>query len=343
MKNVLSQKRTEGRPNVLRVLTYHQVAEPQDLQMMDPRMISATPRVFDQQMRYLAKHYQVVSLEAVLEAAEKGTCLPKRAVLITFDDAYFDFTMYAWPILKRLRLPATIFVPTAHPGQPGRAFWWDRIYRALLYTSQTELRSTPIGSLSLGTDEERRKNIRRLQNHLKTIPYLEAMAKVDQICAKLGSKKIIHKSTLSWDELRQLQKEGIALGAHTQTHPILTQISPEQVRQEVVDSQRDLKREIGSVLPVFCYPNGNHNDLIVSILKEEGFVLAFTTLTGQNDLDSSNLNPLCLYRQNITPRTTLPIFRLRLIRLGSYLDMWRHRKERKKHLDQYFSSENAGV
>ena len=81
-------------------------------------------------MGYLARHYEVVSLEEVLKAVEKETCLPKRAILITFDDAYCDFTDYAWPILRRLRLSATIFVPTAYPNQPYRGFWWDRLHRA---------------------------------------------------------------------------------------------------------------------------------------------------------------------------------------------------------------------
>jgi peptidoglycan/xylan/chitin deacetylase (PgdA/CDA1 family) len=109
----------------------------------------------------------------------------------------------------------------------------------------------------------------------------------------------------------------------------LTQISPKQVREETVGSQQDLRREIGSVLPVFCYPNGDHDELVVSILKEEGFVLAFTTLDGQNDLNSANLLRLC--RTNITRRTSLPILRLRLLSLVSYLDKWRHRKKQRQH------------
>jgi peptidoglycan/xylan/chitin deacetylase (PgdA/CDA1 family) len=329
---VFSLERINGkRSNVLRALTYHRVADLKDSAMLDPRTISATPATFDQHMRYLAGHYQVVSLEEVFDAVEKGTCLPNRAVLITFDDAYCDFTKYAWPILKQFRLPATIFVPTAYPDRPDRALWWDRLHRAFSYTSQTELHPTPIGLLSLGTFEERRRSLQRLQDHVITLPNAEAIALVDEICFKLDSQQIIQKSILSWEELRQLAKEGVTLGAHTQTHPILTQISPKQVREETVGSQQDLRREIGSVLPVFCYPNGDHDELVVSILNEEGFVLAFTTLDGQNDLNSTNLLRLC--RTNITRRTSLPILRLRLLSLVSYLDKWRHRKKQRQRLD----------
>jgi hypothetical protein len=60
----------------------------------------------------------------------------------------------------------------------------------------------------------------------------------------------------------------------------------------------------------------------VRILREEGIVIAFTVLDGQNDLTVDD--PLQLRRTNITPRTSVPIFRLRLQRWASYLDTVRH-------------------
>ena len=312
------------RGSVLRVLTYHRVADPKDSDMLDPSLISATPAIFEQQMRYLAKHYQVVSIEEALAAVENGTCIPDRAVLITFDDAYSDFAEYAWPILRRYRLPATLFVPTAYPDQPDRCFWGDRLHRAFSHTSQTELSLTTIGSLPFGTSQERRQSLKRLQSYLKSMPHTEAMALVDDVCSRLDGNRIVQKSVLSWEELRRFARERITLGAHTRTHPIMTQLSPEQVREEIVGSQSDLRHEIGHVLPVFCYPSGAHNDTVVNILKQEGFVMAFTTLDGHNDLHRTHL--LRLRRTNITQRTSPFIFRIRLLRWATYVDAWRHRK-----------------
>lgn len=314
--------------NTLRVLTYHRVADPEDSRMLDPRLISATPAAFEQHMRHLARHYQVVSLEEVLNTVEKRTRLPNRAVLVTFDDAYHDFTEFAWPILKRYRLPATMFVPTAYPDQPDRAFWWDRLYRALTFTAQMELDPTPIGCLPLRSSEERHQSLRRLQNHTKTLAHAEAIALVDEICSKLDNGQSSRQSILSWEELRQLVREGVTLGAHTRTHPILTQLPPEQIREEISGSQRDLKREIGAVLPIFCYPDGGHNEDVVNVLSEEGFVLAFTSLDGQNDMSKAQY--LRLRRTGISRRTSPTIFRLRLLRLISYVDRWRHRKKQRR-------------
>lgn len=309
------------RPNLLRVLTYHRVGKPDEFPYLDPRQVSATPEMFEQQMRFLAAHYQVVHMEQVAEAAANGTRLPRNAVAITFDDAYRDVQDYAWPILKRYKLPATVFVPTAYPDQPQRTFWWDRLYNAFFNSPLTELPSSPIGTLSLKTPQERLQNLKRLQNYLKSLSHNECMGVIDETCRYLNGKSRDRSAVMGWEALRRLAKEGLTPGGHTRTHPILTRIPLPEVRREVRGCLEDLKREIGEVLPVFAYPNGNHNEEILQIMKKEGYQLAFITRGGFNNLEVQN--PLTLQRINITRRTDLRIFRLRLQRWFSYIDMKR--------------------
>src|SRR5437867_4251379 len=95
----------------LRVLTYHRVSTPAADPDLNPRLISATPKAFDGQMRWLRRRHAVVPMAQVLDAVERGKGLPRRAVLVTFDDAYADLADHAVPILEALRLPATLFVP----------------------------------------------------------------------------------------------------------------------------------------------------------------------------------------------------------------------------------------
>jgi peptidoglycan/xylan/chitin deacetylase (PgdA/CDA1 family) len=311
---------------VLRILAYHRVAQLRDTPAVDSRGISATPEGFARQMEHLVRFYRVVSMPEVLEAVEKGTPLPKRAVLITFDDAYVDFAEMAWPILKNFRLPATMFVPTAYANQPERVFWWDRLYQAFAATSRTEINVPPLGLLPLLPPDQKRRSLRAIQNHLTTISHCEAMRLVDSLCAELGANCAQGGSVLTWKQLRELAREGLTLGSHTRTHTIMTQVTPEGMREEVQGSQEDLQREIGACLPIFCYPNGNYNGTVVFVLQEQGIRLAFTTLSGPNNLDS--LDPLRLRRTVIMPRTTPAIFCLRLLRLGIHLDTWRDRKQR---------------
>ncbi|MCG3154448.1 MAG: D-inositol-3-phosphate glycosyltransferase [bacterium] len=310
---------------MLRVLTYHRVADPDTTPHLNPRMISATPAVFAQHMRHLSRRYRVLEIAEVLQALNRGTRLPERAVLLTFDDAYTDFGEIAWPILRKYRLPATLFVPTGFPDRPERAFWWDRLYQAFRAAAPTELQLEPLGLLSLKTTEAVRQALKRTQEHVKALPHAEAMALVEQLCARLLPQPPAPVSVLSWQQLRQLAAEGVTLGAHTVNHPVMTQIAPEQARREIVQSQAELQREIGKTLPIFCYPSGGHDEPVVALLRAEGFRLAFTTADGHNDLRTAD--PLRLRRTNLTPRTTPALFRVRLLPWAAQIDAWRHREK----------------
>ena len=87
----------------------------------------------------------------------------------------------------------------------------------------------------------------------------------------------------------------------------------------------DVKREIGTVLPIFCYPNGSSNGQLKEILQQLGIEVAFGLGNGYNNLRGADL--MELRRIPITRRTTPFIFRLRLLRLFSCADRWRSRRK----------------
>jgi peptidoglycan/xylan/chitin deacetylase (PgdA/CDA1 family) len=313
-------ERLDGnRPNLLRVLTYHRVDESDAHAAFDPSL-TVLPEIFDEQMSYLISNYHVLSMLDLLEVYRTGASLPPRSVMITFDDAYCDFAENAWPILKRYRLPATLFVPTAFPDHPERLFWWDRLYYAVSGTIRRDDLKTPLGRLPMATVAQRRQVFLRLRNYAKTLPHDQVTPWVEQICGELGSGHQAH-NMLSWDALRRLAREGVTLGAHTQTHPLMNRISVDEARAEAIGSLRDLEREIGPTLPVFAYPGGGFNDEIVRALEHEGFALAFTTVRGVNDMQTADR--LRLRRINVARRTTMSVLRAQLLSWSMHLNRWR--------------------
>lgn len=299
------------RSGLLRVLTYHRVDEPAARPWLDPSLISATPEAFDEQMRYLSTHYQFVTAANIITALETRNSkdLPARAAMVTFDDAYFDFEEHAWPTLKRYGIPATLFVPTAYPDQPERTFWWDDLYNAIQNTLRVDNLNTSLGLFSL-SNASRTQTYKRLKNYIKTLKHTEAKSMVKQLCDELG----VHPTTnciLGWDSLRRLASEGVTLGAHTRTHPLMNRITLEQARDEAIGSSHDLEHEIGSTLPIFAYPSGESNDEVAIMLKREGFKLAFTTSRGINNIYRAD--PLRMRRINVGGKTTLPILRAQLL------------------------------
>jgi peptidoglycan/xylan/chitin deacetylase (PgdA/CDA1 family) len=102
------------------ILTYHSISEGES-----PLKIS--PRLFTEQMEWLRANVRVVALAEVVGALAERRPLPERTVALTFDDGFRDFYTSAAPVLRRLGLPATIFLPTGYCGRtncwPGQPNW----------------------------------------------------------------------------------------------------------------------------------------------------------------------------------------------------------------------------
>ena len=92
-----------------RILYYHRVND-----KSDPFFSAISTRLFEQEMRFVASHYKVVSLAEMLDHLGGGS--RETVVAITFDDGYQDNYLNAFPILQRYRLPATIFLTTGGLG-----------------------------------------------------------------------------------------------------------------------------------------------------------------------------------------------------------------------------------
>lgn len=288
------------RSNQVRVLTYHLIEDAQG---------------FEQQMKFLANNCFVASMHDLVEACQGHSILPSKTILITFDDAYRNFEECAWPILKSYSLPVSIFVPTIFPGNNEKIFWWDKLEHAIFQTCQKDTLQTPFGLLLMRTRDQRKHAFKHLRNYVKTLPHRQALAFVDHLCEELDFDFLPPK-VLSWDSLRRLSNEGVTLGAHTQTHPLMNRISIQEARSEVNGCLNDLQREIGITSKVFAYPDGQYTPEVIQVVKDAGFVMAFTTQPGINDLNHPEL--FLLRRNNIGRRATQPILRARLLEASVY-------------------------
>lgn len=108
------------------ILMYHSV-NPQRNYIM--RKLIVWPASFERQMRFLKeKHYNVVTLEKLAELIKSKKRIPFKTVAITLDDGYRDNYTYAYPILKKYGLPATMFVIINEIGRPeGDRLSWEEI------------------------------------------------------------------------------------------------------------------------------------------------------------------------------------------------------------------------
>ena len=89
--------------------------------------LSVSPESFERQMKFLHdRKYNVVGLDKIVSYLEKKERMPARTVAITFDDGFYNNYRYAYSVLKKYGLPATIFVITDKIGKKG-FLGWDEI------------------------------------------------------------------------------------------------------------------------------------------------------------------------------------------------------------------------
>jgi peptidoglycan/xylan/chitin deacetylase (PgdA/CDA1 family) len=302
-----------GKKDILRILAYHRIGyHKENGSLYDPALINATPESFAEQMEYLAKHYNVLSLETLLEHLASGTPLPPRSVLITFDDAYHDFLDYAWPVLKRCHLPVVLFVPTGYL-EGGRLFWWDLLYRAIFQTSARELALPMEGVWKLHNQSSRAQAFEDIKLRIQSYEQPRANRLLHRVLHRLELPEPLDNPILSWEEVRYLDAQGVYMCAHTRSHPILSRLSLQEAQQEVVQSQADLQSRLGRQWPVFSFPVGHAVHLrkdLKPFMIESGFKLAVTMIEGHNHMQRSD--PLFMRRVGMAPHLSLEEFRLTL-------------------------------
>lgn len=260
------------------VINYHRV-----LLVHDP-LLESEPDLatFRWQMELLSKCFNVMSLNDALVALDSDK-VPPRAVCITFDDGYRSIHDLALPILREFNLPATVFVTSGHVDQGN--MWNDRIIEAVqaLPNGELDLSSLDLGTYPLHNINERQTAVGVLTEHFKYLPPAARRIAIEFLAAKAGTQPA-KELMLTSEMIHNLDRNGIEIGAHTVSHPILTSLNDDNARQEIVRGKRDLETILGKSVRLFAYPNGktgkDFDERHVAMVREAGFDAAFTTEIG---------------------------------------------------------------
>ena len=275
----------------LLVLCYHSVIS--DDSPQDPRTnIAVTTRQFESQLQILQSRWNPISLAELDVAIKNTTELPNYSVMVTFDDGFRNNVTLAAPLLRQYGIPAIVFLTTGYIGTTN-----------MLWTQEVTERQH-----HLRIDVSHPRSLSRL----KQLPNAERLAYLDELRA--NSKLALDSpwqrelySFMDWDEARQLRSFGIDIGAHTVSHPILSSLLPEGVRQEISACKAKIEQEIGTPCFAIAYPNGgvaDFNEVIVEECRKLGFRIGFNLLGRRNPL-LRDINPLSINRVCVTRDVSL--------------------------------------
>ena len=99
----------------------------------------------------------------------------------------------------------------------------------------------------------------------KRVELLQELRDITQITMTDEEKSLV--KPLSWDQVNQLIESGVEIGSHSKNHGFLDQMSEEQLIDEIVGSKQDIEKNTGRTVYSFSYPNGNFDDRVVSMVR----------------------------------------------------------------------------
>lgn len=224
--------------------------------------------------------YELASLEDALEVLAGRRRAVHDLCVVTFDDGYRDVYRHAFPILKRMGVPATVYLAAALIGT-DRRFNHDRLFH--LATRLVRL-GAPVPVQARGLLEAvvagRAPLSEALDHYLGEHRTAELVELIDALERALGGGPELKPEAgevMSWDEAREMQRAGISFGAHTLGHCVLTVEGEAAVEREVRGSKEWIERELGAPVRDFAYCNGWYSDLVIRVLARCGFRSAVTT------------------------------------------------------------------
>lgn len=279
---------TVGNPQGFTLLMYHGVLERPDPYSSSGIHLS----MFEAQLAMLSRFCSVISLDEITDRIERGQRLPPRCVALTFDDGYRSMHTLAAPLLRRYRLPAILYVAVQ---AIERGFLWPDLLRYTIQNAhdpRVELETLQDGeprSFELVSLSDRIQTARQLNLRLKQLQNGDKWRVLDELARKLLGRSpddvTIPGLMLSWDQLRSMARDGVEIGAHTMTHPVLTRMPEQEAEDEIRTSRRALEQALGVPVRHFAYPNGQPEDFspaVRRLVEEAGFRSACTTVQGCN-------------------------------------------------------------
>lgn len=275
------------------IIMYHRILPKTDHRYAneEPGMI-VTPDDFEMHIQTLKKHFTFISLEEWVNKKNSNTPLPAKTCVLTFDDGWLDNYEFAWPILSKYNIPATIYLASGLIDTTT-IFWPNRLIAIYQY-----LHSAPSATNSLDgffdifpqTDSGPLSS--NFLTHAIYTAKQQTEATVIQAIDKAEATLFAHRppsesELMTWKHINELSRsELITIGSHTQNHIKLDDsCNDKDILSEITDSKTDIQQHTHMAPCLFSYPYGKYNQFAKETVRSH-YLCSTTTTNGINTLDT---------------------------------------------------------
>lgn len=273
------------------ILTYHHVDDHDPSYPYDPDVSDATPAQFRWQMQALARHFTPIGMDDLLRFVERGTPLPRNAVVVTFDDGYQSCHDVALPILRAVGIRATFFIATEYVNE-RKLYWWERVS---LIVNQGRRRGAITYPRALELAPRDRATRMAILDTIKDTPNLDLDRFLSEVSEALGvpwrrdvEAEYADGLIMTWDQIRALARAGMDIESHTRSHRVLQTLDDAALHSELAGSRADLEAQLGRPVRAVAYPVGRRIGRglkrIRRALSAAGYKLGLSNASGINKI-----------------------------------------------------------
>jgi len=271
-----------------------------------PRIKGLLTSAFAGQLDYLQRHYEVVDIQYVIDAARSGASLPSNAALLTFDDGFAEHADIVTPMLVERGLTASFYAPVVS-ARERRVLGVHKIHFILASVDHVspvrdalfeELARQRTQGVELPTDAElivtwqtTKKRYdppevvfvkRVLQRGLPSGVREQVIDVLFRRFVTRDERAFADELYASMDDLSAMIGAGMTIGGHGHRHRWLDSLCVEEQRSEIHHTAAFLDELYGGDCGdwVMCYPYGGYNDDTLRLCAERGCALGLTTRVG---------------------------------------------------------------
>jgi peptidoglycan/xylan/chitin deacetylase (PgdA/CDA1 family) len=243
------------RPGGIPVIALHGVLPDEEARLFNATGKFVSPGRLKALLESICRAYTPISLDRFLEVIPGGRPV-SNSILITFDDGYANVFTHAFPVFDKMGIPFAVFVTTGMVDTTD-VLWNDLLELAIFSTRETSLSTDLLDrDLSLESTSDRQHAILVLKHALKLKGLDEAREDVQRLCERIGTgpdtPALERVRFLASDQIREMARQGVGIGGHTVTHPILSKENPDRVRDEVTTCKRQLEAITGKTTTCFA-------------------------------------------------------------------------------------------
>ena len=271
------------------IYTFHMVCPERDyLAPIDE--IRVSPEYFETFLREQQKRLEFISIDKVPERMAHQR-QGKPFGVITFDDGYEDNYTYAYPILKRLGIPFTIYV-SVNLVNDHTPIWNYPLIIERIIKQNGELNIDGV-HYYCWTQEQKIETFKQLKGLLFSLPYDHQQEEFKRIIGAYLKKDVFIQNTMTWEQIEELANDPhCTIGSHTMSHCRLTIADDKSLQYELGESKRLLEQHIAKPVEHLSYPYGWKYDVsaeAIAFAQQAGYKTALRSFGGPVRMQDKDL------------------------------------------------------